>query len=99
MPDIFFIKSRALRDLEGIVQYISRDNPVAARNLREKILEDCTIIGRNPFIGTIRKDLTDRPVRFFAAHHNYMIIYNAESTPVQILRIYNAARDITSILH
>lgn len=99
MPSNYILIPQAKLDMNKIVRYISRDNTVAARKLRESIIDACEIIGKNPYIGQERGDLTNKNVRFFVAHHNYMIIYKADTSPVQILRIYNSAQHVDSILH
>ena len=51
------------------------------------------------YIGQERTDLTDKNVRFYSAHRNYMIIYNPIVKPIEIIRIYNTARNIDLVLH
>ncbi len=95
----YVIEVNAWRDIRQITGYISSENPHAADRMYDALMKACEIIGKNPYIGQERVDLTRKPVRFWVVSRNYMIIYNANSKPVQILRVYNAARDIASILH
>ncbi len=84
---------RARLDLRDIVGYIAKDNPAAARNMKSAIMGACVRLGENPSIGQFRADLTRKPVRFWPVHPNYLIIYDAASSPIRILRVYHAARD------
>ncbi len=95
----FKITSTAERNLLEITRYISQHNPAAAREMRQKIMESCALIGNYPHIGQLRADLTDKPVRFWPAHPNYMIVYRADTNPIQILRVYHSARDFGRIFH
>lgn len=49
-------------------------------------------------MGQERHDLTSKPVRFWPVHPNYMIIYDPMRSPVQILRVYHAARLLDTVL-
>jgi toxin ParE1/3/4 len=42
---------KAANALEGIVDYISRDNPAAAQRVAETIYERLAALGSSPFIG------------------------------------------------
>lgn len=89
--------NRARVDLEQIIYHIASGSPAAAHKMKNAIMKACELLGENPYVGQIRTDLTTKPVRFWAVHRNYMIIYSAE-TPVKILRIYNTAQDVSSLL-
>jgi plasmid stabilization system protein ParE len=98
MPESYVFFPQARTDLRNIIAYIAQDNPGAARKIKTLMLNACTNLGKNPYIGQERSDLTTKAVRFWPVHHNYMIIYKPDTKPVQIIRIYNNARDINSIL-
>ena len=48
----------------------------------------------------MRKYLTPLPVRFWVVqpYLNYIIVYNPEKEPLQIIRILHSARDLRSVL-
>lgn len=48
-------------------------------------------------MGHVREDLARTPLRFWPVY-SYLIIYRAETQPLQILRILHSARDVKSIL-
>ena len=56
---------QALDDLFAIWSYIAKDSPAAADRVEEAIYLACERLAESPMIGTIRKDLTALPVRFW----------------------------------
>jgi toxin ParE1/3/4 len=99
MPQTYALKPRAGKDLLDILRYIALDNPAAAERMRARFMEAFALLSAHPGIGQERQDLTTKPVRFWPAHPNYVIIYDARPRPIQIVRIYHAARDFDTIMH
>ena len=52
---------------------------------------------RNPQIGHTRPDLTTKPVRFWPIY-SYLIVYDPQSRPLEIVRILSGYRDIAALL-
>lgn len=90
----------ALSDLFDIWSYIAQDNVEAADRVEEAIYEACEMLAPSPLAGTVRKDLTNLPVRFWLVPQfpNYLIIYNPGAKPMEVIRILHRARDISSII-
>ncbi len=87
-------------DLIHAVRWIAKDNPHAARGLRDAVANAARHIGRHNSIGVARPDLTDPPYRFFMlAGFPYIIVYNADRRPALIVRILHGARDLPELLH
>ena len=99
MAKLYILLPEARRDLRHITSYIAVENPTAAEKMKSKIMVACVKLGEYPYMGQERMDLTKKPVRFLAVHRNYMIIYNANTNPVQILRIYHSAMDVEGVYH
>lgn len=95
----FKLTQSASRDIASITHYIAQSNPVAAEKIRQDIMDACALLGTYPHIGQARTDLTHKPVRFWSAHPNYMIVYYAERSPIEIARVYHSARDFARIFH
>jgi len=93
----FLLSSRAARDIEGIWDFIADDNLDAAGRVRIAILDACRKLGRNPNLGHLRQDLTAAPLRFWAVY-SYLIVYNPEAQPIEIVSVLHGARDIGQIL-
>lgn len=97
---VYRFTSQALDDLLEIWQRIAADNPEAADRVENAIYDACALIAKSPFAGQIRKDFTALPLRFWTLgrYPNYLIIYDPASTPIQIIRILHAMRDVKQIL-
>lgn len=91
---------QALDDLFEIWSYIAQDNPAAADRVEEAIYQACELLAKSPLAGTIRKDLTSLPLRFWIIppFPNYFLVYDPEAKPLQVIRILHRARNIPSIL-
>jgi antitoxin ParD1/3/4 len=91
---------QAFDDLFEIWSYIARDNPEAADQVEDAIYLACEQLAGSPLIGTVRKDLTALPVRFWllTSYSNYFIVYDPEAKPLRIIRILHRARNIASLL-
>jgi toxin ParE1/3/4 len=82
----------ATADLKGILDYIARDKPIAARAFVDGIIDTCHLIARNPEIGTRREDLA-RELRLFT-HRGYGIYYRNLETEVMIERVLHPSLDV-----
>ncbi len=90
---------RARRDLLAAVRWIDKDNPAAARALRDAVATAAERIGGHPEIGTVRIDLTEEPYRFLTlTGFPYVIVYNAGRRPPLVLRVLHGAMDLPEIL-
>jgi toxin ParE1/3/4 len=88
----YLFSSSAKLDLQGIADYIRRDNPAAARKVVEAIREVCrTTLVMFPAGGTRRDDLSPG-LRCFSV--GSYVIYFRNRNPVVIVRILHGARDV-----
>jgi len=92
------VTPRAQSDLRSILRRIGQENLSAGEHMRELFYHAFFNLGETPYMGQKRDDLTSKPVRFWPAHRNYMVIYDPKTNPVEILRVYHVARHIASIL-
>lgn len=67
------VSPRARTDLDEILAYISRDNPLAARNLLAKMKGKFALLADNPVIGAARDEL--EPGLLAMPVGNYLIFY------------------------
>lgn len=83
----------ARRDLEGIVRYISFDNPQRAIAFGERLLAHAKALGQFPDRGRMVPEFADPGLReiIFRA---YRLIYriNTHSDCIEVVRIWHAAR-------
>jgi antitoxin ParD1/3/4 len=91
---------QAAGDLFEIWNFIAQDNPEAADRVEEAIFRACDLLSDSPLAGRVRKDLTPLPVRFWVVHRysKYLIVYDPEKKPLQVIRILHGARDLSSVL-
>ena len=66
--------------------------------MEDSIHEACVRLVEFPHIGHARRDLTERPVRFWLVKHNYLIVYNPASNPLNVLRVLHGARNVAALL-
>jgi toxin ParE1/3/4 len=64
----------AVVDLDGIWDYIARDNPAAADRMLDELNETLVLLSRNPGIGELQPLLSDGTYRRFTCR-NYLIYF------------------------
>lgn len=96
MADSFFSPEARL-DLMEIWEYIARDNVDAADRVEQQIQEAVSLLARHPELGHLRPDLTSKPVRFWAVY-SYLVVYDPNTRPLEVVRILSGYRDIAALL-
>jgi len=96
MADHFF-SPQARRDLVEIWEYIARENLDGADRVEQEIQQAILMLARNPELGHLRRDLTSKPVRFWAVH-SYLVIYDPDARPLEVVRILSGYRDVATLL-
>ena len=94
----YFLAPQARADLREILNYIADDSIDAADKALNRLLEVFELLGENPDMGHFREDLTLAPVRFFPVY-SYLVVYMANTSPVEIVRVLGGAQDISSIFN
>ena len=79
----------AVRNLDGVGEYIAKDNPKAATNLLKQIRKSVKLLQAQPFLGR-RTEFED--VRELVVHPNYIVSYRVDAMTVQILQIWHVAQ-------
>jgi antitoxin ParD1/3/4 len=97
---LFRLTPEARADLYEIWSYIAADNERAANRVEAEIYKACAFIAGGPLRGQLRRDLTEKPLRFWTVQRypNYIVVYDPASSPVQIVRILHGMRDVKRIL-
>src|SRR5215469_12687611 len=88
----------AIADLEGLVKFISKDNPQAAERFGYAIIERTENLRDFPFIGRVVPEFKIENVRELV-HRPYRIVYRVHEgrNLIEILRVWHAARGIPKI--
>ena len=91
---------QALDDLSEIWRFITKLDPKAADRVENAIYSACDLIAQVPLAGRMRADLTPLPLRFWVVqpYTNYIIVYDPEKVPLQIIRILHGARNLPGVL-
>ena len=79
--------SRALRQFILIAEYISQDNPSAARKVGRKIRKTCALLPKLPLIG--RRDIRKGTRELSVSGLPYVIVYQLADDEIVILGIYH----------
>lgn len=84
-------KLAAIADRKRIAQYIARDNPVAAVELVDVLIEQAGRLDANPKMGRPGRM---QGTRESVAHPHYVIVYHLIGKPaqVEILRVLHTAQ-------
>ena len=93
----FHITDEARDDLDDVWLYIAQDTPDTADRVENEIVDSFYLLADQPYIGHKREDLTPRDVRFWSIY-SYMIVYDANTQPISIVRVLSGYRDIASLL-
>jgi antitoxin ParD1/3/4/toxin ParE1/3/4 len=95
----FVLTRHAERDLDQIKRFlIEKAGPATARKVFQEIRGAIKLLGNEPGVGHVREDLTSRPVRFWPVY-SYLIVYDPETRPVQVIRVLHGMRDVEEILN
>jgi plasmid stabilization system protein ParE len=88
----------SLEDLKGIVQYIALDDPIAAANLADRIIQRIESASKLPFSNRAVPEKAEEFIRE-SILKPYRLIYqvDVDRRAIHILRIWHAARGIPEI--
>ena len=88
----------AEKDLDSIKAYLlGRAGLQAARHVLRELRSAMRFLAKIPRAGHNRKDLTAEPVLFWPVF-SYLIVYDPERRPMEIVRVLHGKRDLTTIL-
>ncbi len=87
----------ALRDLDEIVDYISRENPAAALRVINSIEQKCRTLAEMPELGRLREELAPG-LRSLTAG-NYLIFYRPTDGGINVIRVAHGSRDLPQLFN
>ena len=82
---------RAFQDLWDY--YFERGGTRLADRILAEIHDAIHRLIEHPGLGHSRPDLTDKPFRFYRVY-NILLIYDPQSSPLYIARVYHGAQDV-----
>ena len=87
----------ARQDLRSILERF--DDPVPARRLRDLVVTTATRIGSRPMLGRVEPKMGRPSIRVWSlSSFSLLLVYNATTDPVRILRIVHTSRDLPKAL-
>lgn len=81
--------AQAARQLDGVGEYVARDNPRAATKLLKAIRKNAGMLRQHPFMG--RRTEFDN-VRELVVHPNYLLSYRVGTEVVEVLQVWHVAQ-------
>jgi toxin ParE1/3/4 len=87
----FDLHPLAAQDITDIWEFIAADDPLAARRVREEILNAIRRLVSFPHQGHKRPDLTSRPLRFTLVRE-YLIAYAPDERPLWVVAVMHGRR-------
>jgi plasmid stabilization system protein ParE len=87
----FDLHPGAAQDITEIWEFIAEDNPLAARRVREEILDGIRRLVPFPNQGHMRPDLTSRRLRFQTIR-DYLIVYSPDEKPLVVIAVLHGRR-------
>lgn len=86
------LSRRANHDLVEIAKYVSKDDPVAASHLLERLEDACQKLADTPSLGFPLEGTPDELLIWPVG--NYVILYRVDASGVSVVRIVHGARDL-----
>ena len=84
---------RALSDVRDIAEFIAKDSEKYAKLTIEKIIDQVSILEKQPYIGRIVPELNDKRIRELIVGY-YRIIYENKEFSINILTVHHSKRDL-----
>jgi toxin ParE1/3/4 len=79
----------AIADRKSITAYIAQDNPRAAIELGDMLMQKAEQLDQHPMLGRAGRV---KGTRELVAHPNYILIYRIVGKAVEVLRVKHAAQ-------
>jgi toxin ParE1/3/4 len=83
--------NQALDDFDALLEYISRDAPMAARRFGQKLFDKVELLQYNPLLGSFIQEDDSQTYREIL-QGNYRLIYRVDGDVVYLITIHHAAR-------
>lgn len=82
-------KPVAIADRKRITAYIAQDNPQAAIEMGDMLIEKAALLDQHPMLGRVGRI---KGTRELVAHPNYILIYRVAGDVAEVLRVKHAAK-------
>ncbi len=85
---------KALADLDIIVRYIFQENPAAAFDIEDLILNGVQNLSQFPYLGRVGLVFGTREL---VIHPNYIVVYRIDEPLVQIISVVHTRRQYPNV--
>jgi len=90
----YTLTQSAEADLDDVLGFIAeRDGTGRALHVYEQFVDACERLASFPGMGVRKSQLTDDAIRWWPVFQ-FLVVYDAERTPIDILRVIHSARDL-----
>ncbi len=79
----------AIADRKNITAYIAQDNPQAAIEMGDSLMDKAALLDQHPMLGRVGRV---KGTRELVAHPNYILIYRVVGDVAEVLRVKHAAQ-------
>ena len=79
----------AIADRKSIIAYIAQDNPQAAIEMGDMLMEKAAMLDQHPMLGRVGRV---KGTRELVVHPNYILIYRIVRNVAEVLRVKHAAQ-------
>ena len=80
---------RAVDNFESVLDYIARDNVLAAVKFRDFVVKKVAVLEQQPHMG---RSCDVQGARELVIHENYIVVYRVLQDTLEILRLRHARR-------
>lgn len=84
-------RANARRDLAAIIRYVANVNPLAARRLRQVLMDSVLPVSEHPYL--YRESQTIPTVREIVAHPNYIVYYRVTESCIEVVNVIHTRRE------
>lgn len=84
-------RASARSDLAAIIRYVANVNPLAARRLRQVLMESVLPVSEHPYL--YRQSQTVPALREIVAHPNYIVYYRVTSSCIEVVNVIHTRRE------
>lgn len=89
LPIIWRLSARS--DLAAIIRYVANVNPLAARRLRQVLMESVLPVSEHPYL--YRQSQTIPAMREIVAHPNYIVYYRVTASCIEVVNVIHTRRE------
>ena len=81
-------RASARDDLREIVAYLARENPIAARRMKDLLAAAITPVAEHPYLFRASERIPG--LREVVAHPNYIVLYKVASDRIEVVNVVHA---------